>query len=90
MSKLFKNTTVDPTPDFERKIDVVIERVAECEKHPSTGDEQYPCYTLPLDTTIGADRSHNWGVCNWRARQAGFVGVPPAPKPKVNSQFNRS
>lgn len=82
------NTHVDPAPSFERKIDIVIERVA-CEKHPE-GVKNEPCYILPIDSKFGSDRSHNWGVCGWRARQAGFIGDKPAPKPRSTTRFVRS
>lgn len=84
------DTHVDPAPDFERFIGIIIQRVMKCEKHPT--DPGMPCYRLPSDRPNrphGLDMA-NYGVCNWRARQAGFVGVRPALKPRSNSQFNRS
>lgn len=89
MSKF--DTHVDPIPDFERFIGVIIRRVMKCEKHPHS-ESGMPCYRLPSDKPQrphGLDMA-NYGVCNWRARQAGFVGIRPAPKARVNSQFNRS
>lgn len=67
----------DPVPDFERFISVIIQRIMVCEKHPSTPG--MPCYQLPSDRSNkdhGLDMT-NWGICNWRARQAGYVGGTP-------------
>lgn len=84
---MIKKATHSPeVPTTERFIDIVIDRT-ECEKHLA-GIKSEPCYILPISITKGADRSHNWGVCNWRARQAGFIGEAPALK--KNTQWNRT
>lgn len=83
---MFKSNTRE-IPTTERFIDIVLERVG-CEKHGTI--KQEPCYILPISITKNERRTFNVGVCNWRARQAGFVGEPaPAPKSRLSTPWNR-
>lgn len=85
---MYGRTITAEVPTTELFIEMIVLRVS-CEKHGAL--KAYPCFEIPISITKGAVRLYNWGVCDHRARKAGFVGEKEEPKPKkFHSQWNRT
>lgn len=70
---------LDPTPDFTLYVEDIVVR-SHCDRHNAA--KQEPCYMVHS----GVYPEHSYiGICNGRARSAGFVG-----KISQESLFRRS